>query len=188
MHRAIRSGDFHTFLLAGGRGSLKSSFASMEMLLLMMEHPDIHGVVLRKVEKTLRRSVFAQYQWAAEMLGLGEQVRFTVSPMEMEYLPTGQRLLFLGAEDPGALKSLKPPFGYFGLIHFEEWDQFGGEKETRSIRQSARRVSWFSFIKKPWKASRERRTASSTAATEVMVRLRKMRFSIAGLRQRSTSL
>lgn len=73
------------------------------------------------------------------MLGLGEQVRFTVSPMEMEYLPTGQRLLFLGAEDPGALKSLKPPFGYFGLIHFEEWDQFGGEKETRSIRQSVLR-------------------------------------------------
>lgn len=139
VHRAVRSGDFHTFLLAGGRGSLKSSFASMEMLLLMMEHPDIHGVVLRKVEKTLRRSVFAQYQWAAEMLGLGEQVRFTVSPMEMEYLPTGQRLLFLGAEDPGALKSLKPPFGYFGLIHFEEWDQFGGEKETRSIRQSVLR-------------------------------------------------
>ena len=60
VHQAIKSGACHRFVLAGGRGSLKSSFVSMEMLLLLISHPEIHGVVLRKVARTLRKSVFPQ--------------------------------------------------------------------------------------------------------------------------------
>lgn len=136
VHQGIRSGDYHRLVLAGGRGSLKSSFASIEMLLLLTANPELHGAVLRKVARTLRKSVFAQYQWAADRLGLGDKFRATVEPMELCYLPTGQKILFLGADDPGALKSVKVPFGYIGLLHFEEWDQFDGLEETRSIQQS----------------------------------------------------
>ena len=139
VHQAIKDGSCHRFVLAGGRGSLKSSFVSIEMLLLLISHPEIHGVVLRKVARTLRKSVFPQYNWAVEMLGLRDKFRATVEPMELCYLPTGQKILFCGGDDPGALKSLKPPFGYIGLLHFEEWDQFYGLEETRNIRQSVLR-------------------------------------------------
>ena len=136
VHQGIRNGAYHRLVLAGGRGSLKSSFASIEMLLLLTANPELHGAVLRKVARTLRKSVFAQYQWAADRLGLGDKFRATVEPMELCYLPTGQKILFLGADEPGALKSVKVPFGYIGLLHFEEWDQFDGLEETRSIQQS----------------------------------------------------
>ena len=145
VHRAIREGSCHRFVLAGGRGSGKSSFVSLEMILLLLKYPELHGAVLRKVQRTLRKSVFAQYQWAVETLGLREKFRATVEPMELTYLPTGQKILFLGAEDPGALKSIKAPFGYLGLLHLEEWDQFGGLEETRSIQQSILRGGDLSY-------------------------------------------
>ena len=94
VHQSIKDGSCHRFVLAGGRGSLKSSFVSIEMLLLLISHPEIHGVVLRKVAHTLRKSVFPQYRWAAEMLGLKDKFRATVDPMELTYLPTGQKILF----------------------------------------------------------------------------------------------
>ena len=50
--------------LSGGRGSLKSSFVSVMIPLLVIQNPNIHALVLRKVASTLRDSVFSQYLWA----------------------------------------------------------------------------------------------------------------------------
>lgn len=139
VHRAVKSGTYNQFVLAGGRGSLKSSYVSAEIILQLVQHPGIHAVVLRKVANTLRKSVFAQYQWAIDKLGLSGKFAATVSPMELTYLPTGQKILFFGTDDPSNLKSIKVPFGYIGILHFEEWDQFSGLEETRNIEQSVLR-------------------------------------------------
>ena len=51
----------HTYYwLAGGRGSTKSSFVGIELPLLLMQHPDVHAVVLRKVGNTIKNSVYPQ--------------------------------------------------------------------------------------------------------------------------------
>lgn len=139
VHRAVKSGTYNQFVLAGGRGSLKSSYVSAEVILQLLQHPGIHAVVLRKVANTLRKSVYAQYQWAIDKLGLTSIFLATVSPMELTYLPTGQKILFFGTDDPSNLKSIKVPFGYIGILHFEEWDQFSGLEETRNIEQSVLR-------------------------------------------------
>ena len=139
VHRAVKSGSYNQFVLAGGRGSLKSSYVSAEVILQLLQHPGIHAVVLRKVANSLRKSVFAQYQWAIDKLGLTSIFLATVSPMELTYLPTGQKILFFGTDDPSNLKSIKVPFGYIGILHFEEWDQFSGLEETRNIEQSVLR-------------------------------------------------
>ena len=139
VHRAVKSGTYNQFVLAGGRGSLKSSYVSAEIILQLVQHPGIHAVVLRKVANTLRKSVFAQYQWAIDKLGLSGKFAATVSPMELTYLPAGQKILFFGTDDPSNLKSIKVPFGYIGILHFEEWDQFSGLEETRNIEQSVLR-------------------------------------------------
>ena len=83
VHQAVKAGTHDQFVLKGGRGSTKSSFASVEIILQMMKHPDVHVVVMRKVANTLRTSVFAQYIWAIDALGLTAKFKQTVSPMEL---------------------------------------------------------------------------------------------------------
>lgn len=123
----------------GGRGSTKSTFVSLNGILLIMQNENIHGLVLRKVGNTLRDSVLAQYEWAINVLGVDEWWNVKKSPPELTFKPTGQKILFRGADDPGKIKSVKVPFGYIGFTHFEELDQFAGREETRNILQSTMR-------------------------------------------------
>lgn len=127
--------------LSGGRGSMKSSTVSLLVVALLMDqrHPDRHALVLRKVANTLRDSVYAQYMWAIGELGVAQYWSARVSPMELIYKPTGQRILFRGADDPMKIKSIKVPFGYIAITHFEEKDQFAGRAEIRAILQSTMR-------------------------------------------------
>lgn len=145
-HRAVRHGC-NELVEAGGRGSGKSSYLSIELILQLLKHPQCHAVVLRKVASTLRTSVYAQLLWAMDALCLMDYFRCSLSPLEMEYLPTGQKILFFGMDDAGKLKSLKMPRGYIGLAWFEELDQFDAE-EVRSAEQSLFRGGEFSLCLK----------------------------------------
>ena len=137
-HDVFCHGHTH-YDLSGGRGSLKSSCVSLLVPLLMIQHPDCHAAVFRKVGNTIRDSVFQQYIWAIDKLGMAEYWESKNSPPELIYKPTGQRILFRGADDPMKLKSIKAPFGYIGITHFEEKDQFAGRAEIRNILQSTMR-------------------------------------------------
>jgi phage terminase large subunit len=143
---AVRSGAGELIEL-GGRGSGKSSYLSIELILQLLKHPGCHAVVVRKVANTLRTSVFTQLQWAAERLGILNRFRVCLSPLELEYLPTGQKILFFGMDDAGKLKSLKPAGGFVGLLWFEELDQFTQE-EVRSCEQSVLRGGDFALTLK----------------------------------------
>ena len=127
----------YTFL--GGRGSLKSSTISVINPLLLVKHPNLHACVFRKVGNTIRDSVFQQYIWAIGELGMAHLWKATVTPFELTYKPTGQKIMFRGADDPMKIKSVKVPFGYIGVTHFEELDQFAGRAEIRTILQSTMR-------------------------------------------------
>lgn len=137
-HDVLMHGHTH-YDLSGGRGSLKSSTVSLLVPLLLIQNPDIHALVLRKVANTLRDSVYSQYMWAIGELGMAEYWQAKLSPMELIYKPTGQKIMFRGADDPMKIKSIKVPFGYIGVTHFEEKDQFASRKEIRTILQSTMR-------------------------------------------------
>ena len=124
------------YWLAGGRGSTKSSFASLCVPLMLLQNPNCHAVVLRKVANTLRNSVYHQVDWAINALGLSDAFAARVSPLSFEYRRTGQKILFLGVDDKSKIKSLKLPFGYTGFVWMEELDQFTGMEEIRSLLQS----------------------------------------------------
>ena len=126
---------------SGGRGSMKSSFVSLIVVILIManKNHDAHALVLRKVANTLRDSVYAQYMWAIEKLGVAEYWEAKKTPMELIFKPTGQKIMFRGADDPMKIKSIKVPFGYIAVTHFEEKDQFAGRSEIRNILQSTMR-------------------------------------------------
>lgn len=144
-HRAVKSGEINELVEKGGRGGAKSSFISIEILLLLLKHPMIHACVFRRVGNTLRTTVYAQICWAIASLGLTSKFKCTVSPMECTYLPTGQKIMFFGMDDPGKVKSIKVPFGYIGIDWFEELDQFDGPEQIRNVEQSTLRGGEFSF-------------------------------------------
>ncbi len=137
VHNAIE--DYTHFWLCGGRGSAKSSFVSVEIVLGIMKNPDSNAVVLRKVGAYIRDSVFAQLEWAIEKLGVSDMWDIKPSVPEMIYLKTGQKILFRGADKPQKLKSTKVTHGYIRYIWYEELDEFHGMKEIRTINQSMMR-------------------------------------------------
>lgn len=166
VHRAIARGTVQELVAKGGRGSGKSSYISIELVLQLLRHPACHAVVLRKIGGTLRTSVYAQIQWAIGALGLAKQFRCTVSPMECTYLPTGQKILFFGTDDPGKLKSIKVPFGAIGLAWFEELDQFDGPEEVRSVEQSVFRGGSFTLAFKSFNPPASGRSWANRYALE----------------------
>lgn len=78
----IEKGGHSEYLLKGGRGSLKSSFISMELVKLLREDTRANALVLRKVAATMRDTVFAQILWALDTLGVYDEWECTVSPMK----------------------------------------------------------------------------------------------------------
>lgn len=139
LYRDITEKKHNEYLLHGGRGSCKSTFISLVTLELMLNSPKLHILACRRVKDTLRDSVYAQYKWAIGALGLESEFNCKSNPMEIEYKKTGQKIYFRGADDPGKLKSIKPAFGFIGVLWFEELDQFESEEEIRSIEQSVLR-------------------------------------------------
>ena len=137
INRQIRPNMEYVF--EGGRGGLKSSFISLKITELIKNNPQMHACVTRQVAGTLKDSVYAQMKWAIHELNLDEEFNCKVSPLEIIYTKTGQVIYFRGLDDETKLKSIKPPFGYIGILWKEEKDQMKGDAQERSVNQSVLR-------------------------------------------------
>ena len=132
----------HThYVGAGGRGSTKSSFfGGICIPLLIMMYPGVHAICFRKVGNTIQNSIYSQVVWGIYKLGLENLFHIPKTySTPIVYIPTGQRILFMGMDDPNKVKSVKLPFGYIGITWWEELDQFSGENEIRKVLQSTMR-------------------------------------------------
>jgi len=139
MQDILAHGHTH-YVFKGGRGSTKSSCISEAIPLLILQNPNIHCIVFRKVGNTMKNSVWSQVVWGIEKLGLTQLFHIPKSISNpIVFLPTGQQILFFGLDDPNKVKSVKLPFGYIGITWFEELDQFEGEAEIRKVLQSTMR-------------------------------------------------
>ena len=145
LHRDIARENHSEYWLKGGRGSLKSSFVSLEIVQGIVRHPGANAIIYRKVGSTLRESVYSQMLWAIEMLGLGSRFKATLSPLEIRYLPTGQKIMFRGSDDAGKSKSIKLAEGYFKYLWFEELTEFEGMDEILTIKASVIRGGGFAM-------------------------------------------
>lgn len=139
LHRQISDDRYTHYWLKGGRGSTKSSFVAIQIILGIMKHPGTHAVAIRKVGLYLRDSVYEQLMWAIDKLGVSDLWEPKVSPLELIYMPTGQRVIFRGADKPKKLKSTKVKSGYIRYLWYEECDEFNGMEEIRTINQSLMR-------------------------------------------------
>lgn len=150
LHHDI-SGHRHThYKLAGGRGSTKSSFISIEIILGMMQDPNANAIAMRKVGRFLEESVFEQLRWAIDVLGVSDKWKIRLSPLGLTYIPFGNKIIFRGADDPKKIKSVKLSTGYFKYIWFEERAEFDGPEEERTILQSLMRGGSEFFVFYSW--------------------------------------
>ena len=139
VHRDIGESAHTHYALCGGRGSCKSSFASLEIIRGIMADRNANAAAIRKIGKNLRESVFEQLLWAIDRLGASDLWDSRVSIPELVYRPTGQKVIFKGADEPRKFKSVKVSQGYVKYIWFEEADEFGGIEEFDMINQSLMR-------------------------------------------------
>lgn len=132
-------------MLPGGRGSTKSSYWSEKVIELMQNNPNWCAIVLRRVANTLNQSVKPQIEWGIDQLSkcypkLQSDWHIPKSDYDITRKSTGQKIYLRGADDPGKIKSIKPPPGkYIALIIYEEFDQFKGMEDIRKINQSVKR-------------------------------------------------
>ena len=123
----------------GGRGSTKSSFTALDIVIGMEMDPMANAVIIRKVASTLRGSVYVNIQWALKQLGVESHWLPGVSPMMFTNLKTGQQIRFYGLDDREKMKSIKFLIGYAKILWFEEPTELDGMDEVRSVEQSVLR-------------------------------------------------
>ncbi len=107
-------------VVKGGKGSKKSSTTALNLIYRLLKYRESNVLVVRAVMNTHRDSTFAQLKWAQEKLGVAHLFKNTVSPLEMIYLPTGQKIIFRGFDDVLKLASTTVEKGYLNFVWVEE--------------------------------------------------------------------
>lgn len=116
-------------VVKGGKASKKSTTAALWFIVHLMKYPQANLLVVRNVYNTHTASTFAQLRWAINRLGVASFWKATVSPLELKYLPTGQRILFRGFDDVNKLASTTVESGYLCWVWIEEAFEISSEAE-----------------------------------------------------------
>ena len=122
----------------GSRASKKSKTAALWHIVNIMQHPGANALVIRKTERTLRDSCYADLKWAINRLGVDSYWKATLSPLELVYLPTKQRIIFRGLDDPLKLTSISTECGSICFVLIEEAYEITKEEDFDFIDESIR--------------------------------------------------
>ena len=122
----------------GSRGSGKSKHAALWHIYHMMKYPLSNTLVVRRTERTLRDSCYSDLKWAIHQLGVEEYWNCTVSPLEITYKPTGQKILFRGLDDGFKITSISVPIGVLNFLWLEEFYEISKEDDFDILDESIR--------------------------------------------------
>ncbi|MEC4566760.1 PBSX family phage terminase large subunit [Paenibacillus sp. CMAA1739] len=137
--RVSNSHKYLKHVLKGGRGSGKSAHIGLKIIKDMMKYP-VTTLCVRKVARTLEESVFEQLKEAIEILGVSEYWRVVKSPLQLVYIPRGNKIIFRGADDPAKIKSIKMSKFPIAFLWIEEMAEFKNEDEVSTIEKSILRA------------------------------------------------
>lgn len=136
-------GDFFRFkgrfcVCKGSRASKKSKTTALWHIYNLMKYPAANALVIRKTERTLKDSVFSDLRWAIDRLGVTEHWKHTTNPLELTYIPTGQRIVFRGLDDPLKITSISVPKGVLCFVWLEEAYEISREEDFDFLNESIR--------------------------------------------------
>ena len=137
--RVINSNKYLFHVLKGGRASAKSTHIAIWLVLALMKYP-VTCLCIRKVGNTLTESVFEQLKEAIDILNVGHVWKVQKSPLQLIYIPRGNKFIFRGADDPAKIKSIKMSKFPIAFVWFEELAEFKTEDEVSTIVNSVLRA------------------------------------------------
>ncbi len=122
----------------GSRGSKKSKTTALWLIKSIMQYPKANALCVRRYKTTLRDSVYSDLKWAISRLEVDGFFNCTVSPMEIVYLPTGQKILFRGLDDGMKITSISVPTGVLCWVWVEEAYEITNEDDFNKLDMSIR--------------------------------------------------
>ena len=122
----------------GSRGSKKSKTTALFFIYSMMKYPGANLLVVRKVYRTLKDSCFTDLKWAINTLGVHDYWSVKESPLEIIYIPTGQKILFRGLDDPLKVTSITVETGNLCWAWIEEAYEISKEQDFNMLDESIR--------------------------------------------------
>ena len=125
-------------ILKGSKGSKKSKTTALWYIWHMMKYPQANVLVIRKVYATLRQSCYTDLLWAIDKLQVQKYWKATTAPLQLEYVPTGQVILFRGLDEAQKLASIMVRKGILCWVWFEEFYEITNEEEFNKIEFSIR--------------------------------------------------
>ena len=130
-------------VVKGGRGSKKSTTSAFWYPYNMMKFWHKYGIkphtlVVRRYFNTHRDSTFAQIKWAINRMGVSHLWKATKSPLELTYIPSGQKIMFRGLDDPQSITSITVEDGYLCWVWWEEAFQVTNEADFDKVDMSIR--------------------------------------------------
>ena len=137
--KTINSDRYLFHVLKGGRASAKSTHIAIWLVLALMKYP-VTCLCIRKVGNTLAESVFEQLKEAIDILNVGHVWKIQKSPLQLIYIPRGNKFIFRGADDPSKIKSIKMSKYPIAFVWFEELAEFKTEDEVSTIVNSVLRA------------------------------------------------
>lgn len=125
-------------VVKGSRASKKSTTTALNLIYRIMAYPGSNGLVVRKVFRTVKDSCFSQLKWAIHRLGVEKYWKATTSPLELIYIPTGQKILFRGLDDPLKIASVSVDTGHLCFLWIEEAYEIMNEADFDLLDESIR--------------------------------------------------
>lgn len=136
-------GEFWRFkgryrIVKGSRGSKKSYTTAYWIIYNMMKYPLSNTLIIRRIFNSHKDSTWTQLKLAANKLGVSHLWKFSKSPLEATFLPTGQKILFRGLDDPMSITSITVEHGFLCWAWFEEAFQIQSEDDFNKVDMSIR--------------------------------------------------
>ena len=120
----------------GSRRSKKSKTMALWVIYHMMKHSNANTLVVRKTYRTLKDSCFTELKWAIRRLNVEHLWSIKESPLEMTYIPTGQKIYFRGLDDPLKITSIAVEVGVLCWMWIEEAYEITSEDDFDTLAES----------------------------------------------------
>lgn len=125
-------------VVKGSRGSKKSKGTALNIIYRMMKYEWANTLVVRRFSNTLQQSCYTDLKWAINRLEVSHLWKTNESLPELTYIPTGQKILFRGLDDPLKITSITVDVGILSWAWFEEAYEIESEEKFRTVVESIR--------------------------------------------------
>ena len=125
----------------GSRASKKSKTVALNAIFRIMKYPQANLLVIRKTFATLKDSCYTDLRWAIRRFGVESLFECKLSPLEITYKPTGQKILFRGLDDPLKITSITVSVGCLCWLWIEEAYEIDSEADFNMLDESIRGIT-----------------------------------------------